>query len=377
MFEALCTLVIKGLLVRIQSPAQKNNEKNPVGYKIFCNQILFIVKTGLMVKKRNGLTESEAGMLGYLASKETHIKQLQERINRYYDNPNRCKYCNEILPYEKRMNKFCSSSCSAKFNNKNRPIKVIEKQKQTLFNTLSLKKENEKLIEKKKRKRKICKYCGAEKGKCVHPEICKKHQLFNTLSKFGFDLNTIGTSEIYNEYNKAKKIIENEYIKHINDDELKNKYNYYSGLANFHKILKSLEIETRNLKQSIKEAYLYGKINIQTDAFKYKASWHTTWNNKEVFLRSSYEEDYANFLDENKINYDVECLRIKYFDTIKNEYRCAVPDFYLIDNNEIVEVKSNWTMDLQNLKDKFNAYEKLGYKTKLILEHKETDINKL
>ena len=29
------------------------------------------------------------------------------------------------------------------------------------------------------------------------------------------------------------------------------------------------------------------------------------------------------------------------------------------------------------MKDKFNAYEKLGYNTKLILEHKDIDINSI
>lgn len=68
-------------------------------------------------------------------------------------------------------------------------------------------------------------------------------------------------------------------------------------------------------------------------------------------------------------------MRIQYFDTQKNKQRIAIPDFYLPETNTIVEIKSSWTLDIQNMKDKFIAYKKLGYNTKLIYEHKEVDIN--
>jgi DNA-dependent RNA polymerase auxiliary subunit epsilon len=108
---------------------------------------------------------------------------------------------------------------------------------------------------------------------------------------------------------------------------------------------------------------------------KYKSGWHITWNNKKVFLRSSYELEYATFLDENKIDYDVEKLRIQYVDSRDGSKRTAIPDFYLVDSNTIVEVKSCYTLNLQNMKDKFLEYERLGYKVKLLLDKKEVDIN--
>lgn len=98
-------------------------------------------------------------------------------------------------------------------------------------------------------------------------------------------------------------------------------------------------------------------------------------NGKEIYLRSSYELDYAKFLDEHKIKYDVECFHIRYWDNNEKRYRLAIPDFYLIDSNTIVEIKSNYTLDIENMKDKFKEYEKLGFKTKLILEHKEVNID--
>lgn len=46
----------------------------------------------------------------------SHIKSKTTR-SKYELNPKRCKYCNEVIPYEKRQNDFCSHSCAATFNN--------------------------------------------------------------------------------------------------------------------------------------------------------------------------------------------------------------------------------------------------------------------
>ena len=55
----------------------------------------------------------------------------------------------------------------------------------------------------------------------------------------------------------------------------------------------------------------------------------------------------------------------------------AIPDFYIKDENLIVEIKSQFTLNVQNMKDKAKAYKELGYNFKLILEHQEIDINTL
>ena len=106
----------------------------------------------------------------------------------------------------------------------------------------------------------------------------------------------------------------------------------------------------------------------------YKDCWHITWNNKEVYLRSSYELDYAKELDKQQIDYEVEFKYIKYWDSQKQEYRCAIPDFYIPKDNMIVEIKSSYTLNKQNMKDKMKAYKELGYNFKLICDHKELKI---
>ena len=70
----------------------------------------------------------------------------------------------------------------------------------------------------------------------------------------------------------------------------------------------------------------------------------------------------------------MEFKHIKYWDSQRNEYRCAIPDFYIPSTNTIVEIKSSWTLDEQNMKDKIKVYKELGYNTKLICDYKERDI---
>lgn len=48
----------------------------------------------------------------------------------------------------------------------------------------------------------------------------------------------------------------------------------------------------------------------------------------------------------------------------------AIPDFYIPSENKIVEIKSDWTYDEQNMKDRIKAYKKHGYTVDVILEHK-------
>lgn len=59
----------------------------------------------------------------------------------YYKSPSRCLECGNIIPYEKRHNKFCSQSCAASHNNKLRPP-VSDKQRQKVSKTLKEKYDN-------------------------------------------------------------------------------------------------------------------------------------------------------------------------------------------------------------------------------------------
>ena len=204
--------------------------------------------------------------------------------------------------------------------------------------------------------------CGAIKGQCKHPDICRKHRLIPNLIKyFGFDETSIGTEKYYKEFDRVRNLlIEDYYDNNLSIQELCEKFNHYN-YSNFTKILRSCNIELR----------LNSKSKTNSDShtnYWYHQFWYVTWNNKKVFLRSDYEFDYAKELDSLKIDYEVEKLRILYWDSQLLRQRIAIPDFYLPETNTIVEIKSTYTYDKINMEDKFKAYKAHGYKYKLILD---------
>ena len=70
-----------------------------------------------MAAKRNGMSYKDAGLLGYHASKDTIDRNKQIREEKYYNNPKYCKYCNKIIPYDKRNTFFCNNLFVNTYNN--------------------------------------------------------------------------------------------------------------------------------------------------------------------------------------------------------------------------------------------------------------------
>jgi len=221
------------------------------------------------------------------------------------------------------------------------------------------------------RPKNTCKYCGQTKP-CKRPDVCKKYQIFPALIKyFGFDKNKIGTIDVYEEFDRVKNLLVEDYWSNeLSIPEMAEKFNH-KNIRNFSKILKSLDIDIRDLSKSITNYIKNNGLSNNYHNYNYKYGWHKAWNGKDVFYRSSYELEYAEQLDEQQIDYDMENLRILYWDSQLLKQRIAIPDFYLPETNTIVEIKSNWTYDEQNMKDKIKSYKKHGYKYKLILEKEE------
>lgn len=285
---------------------------------------------------------------------------------------------------------FCSRSCSNKYSRKHIDIKkqkivkcikckkeisvsIVASDKQCMC--YDCKKYKTYISENGKKCTKIikqkCNVCG--EYKCQRKDICKKFKLFSSLIKwFGLDKSKIGTIYFYEEFEKSVNLMKEEYFDNkLSLKEIGKKYN--CNFQTLSEMFKSLNIKLRTLSESVNNAILQGKPRGNC-VNQYKCGWHTTWNNKTVFYRSSYELDYAKELDKKKINYEVEKLRILYWDSRKQIQRIAIPDFYLPETNELVEIKSTWTYDEINMKDKFKAYKEHGYTTKLILEHKENAV---
>lgn len=214
----------------------------------------------------------------------------------------------------------------------------------------------------------VCSICGQQKckDKTCKTWISGRSKVF---IKIGFDINKLGSDIFYDEYNRIIELLKHEYL-NMSLVEIGEKYDI--NFQTIQTIFKKLGIKTRNNSDSGLLAIKKGRKTIsEVPIYPYKSGHHISWEGKVFWYRSSYELDYCKFLDDNKIKYDVEKLRFQYYDTIKKHNRTAIPDFYLSDTNEIVEIKSNWTYDEKNMKDKVIAYKNAGYKVILVLEHKE------
>lgn len=298
----------------------------------------------------------------------------------------KCSKCGKIFEIEctekayenHKYKKFCSLKCAnSRIHSKETKDKISNALKGKSHNKKYVMHNNQLVIINK------CKICGKEYIANTRSKFCSdtcKHlnNFIPTLVKyFLFDKRCIGTENVFVEIERIRNELYDLYWnQNLNGADIAKIYNYPSCCNITGKIFKYLDIPSRNLSETNILNYLNGKLKPRVSV-KYKQGWYKTWNNKEIYLHSSYEFDYANELDEKKINYDVECLRIKYFDTQHNVYRCAIPDFYLIDENMIVEIKSSYTLDIQEMKDKVKAYKDLGYNFKLILNHEEVDLEKI
>jgi len=297
------------------------------------------------------------------------LKELSNSVNFDLDiyakrrNPpiKKCLICDNVLHKQK---KFCSHSCSASFNNKNRIISENTR-----------KKISKSLKNKYPKKIKLCKICGLEN--CLNIDVCKHtKQWFNNLVPFGFNIDVLGTKEVYKEYYKIKEIITKEYYdNNLSPKDISLKYNYTYNSENLLHILKRIGIKTRNLSESISNVILQGKSNVtikrKNSKYQFKHGWFNTWNNKKVYYRSLQELKYIEKLDKNKIDYEVEFLRLKYWDNLNCKYRIAIPDIYIKKENLLIEIKSKFTFNKQNMIDKFREYLKLGFSVKLILDNIE------
>ena len=223
-------------------------------------------------------------------------------------------------------------------------------------------------------------YCGSKELDEQNPDIsCRQSpKYFNKLIPFGLDITKLYTEDFVKEHTKVKQLLYKEYVENcLSPKDIYNKYNckeYFNNSETLLHLFKDWKFPIRGWSQAVINEWLRGKLESGKDSYHYNQQWYTTWNGKEVYLHSSYELDYAKELDEQQIDYEVEYFRIKYWDSQKQEYRCAIPDFYIPKDNMIVEIKSSWTLDEQNMIDKKKAYLDLGYKFKLICGHKELEI---
>ena len=241
---------------------------------------------------------------------------------------NFCKCCGKEIPEGR---KFCNSSCAAKYNNKHRTRKPwTEEQKRKI-------RKERVFLPKVERVPNYMKRCAEAFGVPVE-------DVSETVRSFYYDRH-YSVVEFWIRFRIPFWILQ--------------------------KIFRANSIPFRDSVESQKVALEEGRKVVCVDKVHFKTGHHTTWEGLDIYYRSSYELEYAQYLDRCKVPYRVENLRIRYFDTQKSKERVAIPDFYLPRTNEIVEIKSTWTYNKQEMNDKFEAYRNLGYIPKLILDRKD------
>jgi hypothetical protein len=153
--------------------------------------------------------------------------------------------------------------------------------------------------------------------------------------------------------------------------DMMKKYGYYNNPRNFSKILESIWLKRRAFRDGSDLKRLSWKmpLPVYTNPFPYQQQWHTTREWTQVYLRSSYETEIANKLDSLRTPYITEKPIIKYINEKWNP-SAAYPDFYLPDHNILIEVKSTYFRNKENMELKFKAYEELWYKCVLIVDKK-------
>lgn len=305
-----------------------------------------------------------------------------------YSNPQCCSCkCSNIFYKEKRALSIkdrekeiqcikCNNKFRVKLNSKNTgicnnciPTKIYDRVKKSKINNLP-------------RILKItynnCKWCGQSvEIYRNHKECSRQKRMIKSLSRFGFNNNVIGTLQAPIEFQRIVDLLKSEYYdKMMSLAAICEKYNFTDMGSMGCFLTKQLKFNLRKASESGVNAYLQGRSKVaESSSIQFNNGYHQTWDNKQIHYRSSYELDYYKKLDEQKIRYLGENLRLKYFDTIKQKYRTAIPDIYLPDTNTIIEVKSAYTYSKQNMIDRYIAYKAAGYNIKLILDKKEyTDI---
>ena len=224
---------------------------------------------------------------------------------------------------------------------------------------------------------KVCRVCGQQH--CTYPTICramKDKGRIQNLTIVGFDTSKYGTFEVYDEYFRLQYELYEEY--HIKEKSLMmiaKEHNF--SFQRLSVVFNFLKIPKRNVSDAQCLAIRLGRVSIPIikenyTKYKFKHGWHTSWEGESWYFRSSYEENYMMYLDEQKTHYKGEgYLKIPYYNTEKGRIATAHPDFYFPDTNTIVEVKSMGTLigHEQEMDDKFKRYRELGYTAHLLLDH--------
>ncbi|MEK6984635.1 MAG: hypothetical protein AABX33_08735 [Nanoarchaeota archaeon] len=118
----------------------------------------------------------------------------------------------------------------------------------------------------------------------------------------------------------------------------------------------------RRMSISLKKAVAEGRVKPNLGGFK---TPYQRLNGESIILRSKWEAEVAKLLDKLNVSWQYEPFYIKYFNTEKKLMSNTLPDFYLPEQNLIIEVKGA-SITLSKTKDKIRWLHKQGYNVILI-----------
>lgn len=281
--------------------------------------------------------------------KDGYLRKKPEKKNVH------CKECNNVIDGFGEM--FCSRSCAATYTNKTRDRSIYDRLSRTL---------SEQHVKQKNSCR--CIHCNDEFlswKKVIVCDVCSKwSQNIPMFKSLGCYERGVKLSECNI---KALSILSDLYFnKKYSKPEIKQLVGV--DTHSLFKYFKKNGISLRNGSEALSNAFENGRSKLPHGHPHYKCGWHTSWQGRHVYYRSSYELKYCLFLDDKRIPYEMEFKRFLYYDTQEKKNRFAVPDFYLPLENRIVEVKGEWTYDPIEMEDKKKVYVEAGYAFTLLRE---------
>ena len=330
-----------------------------------------------LLSTRNNKTRQQYYQTVIEKNKQNKIYELSLLEKDYKNNIKSCPKCNSEIPFLKRNNKFCSRKCA---NSKTQTAEMNASRSKKL--KLPSNPKQKKIRTTKHKKIKICPVYGFEITDMKQYSTLKWAAYpagrIRTIKLLANAFNIeLGNPDTPGKLDNAVNVLEFDYHSlKLSSLDIHSKYGFLCSASNVSNLLKTLGIERRSLSEASTEALLQGKGKLgEGGENRYKTGYHMSWNNKKHYYRSSYELNFFILLDENKIHYEVESLRIEYFDTVKKKKRIAIPD--VIVNNTIYEVKGSYTFNEQNMIDKYMYYDQIGYKLVMVYEHQIHNINSI
>lgn len=265
--------------------------------------------------------------------------------------------------YRKLPARFCSRQCANKYSssrldqNKKKLIKckVCHKTKEVNIHTSN---------------NFICNDCRNLRKKEFYryPENCilgrfERSQAFirksNNLKNLGFNFEGIFEEEFF----KIRNLLYKVYY------EDKRSFNEIEEMFNFHSINTPLSMlklvgfeKRRGLKEAVINSYITGRSTLTSPDrnYKYAHGWIETKFGK-VYYRSNYELALINILVEKNLEFSLNQFSINYISSKDNLLHKAYPDFKIDRLNLIIETKSAFNYNEQDIIDRYKEIKKLGY----------------